>query len=540
MLSLFTTWAFCLRAKQGWRRYAAAFVYGALAGLAFPPFNAVPLLWLSFPALVFLLQGISKADVMPAKAGIPFSVSLPDKKINGTPAFAGVTVRAFAVGWSFSFGLLVVSLYWIAGALFVDIKQFWWAVPLAVAGLPAVFAVYYGVAALIAKLWGLERLDGLLVLALAWFLADYGRGHLMTGFPWDVTGYVWGDVLPVMQIASVIGIYGLTLLTLVLAVLPARKSALALLAAVMMLFVAIAGWGAWRLSQASNEIVPDVRLRLVQPNVSQANKWRAEKRESQFQQLLENSFAPSSNPPTAIIWPETATGFYLAEDPEHLKAIAARMTLGQSVITGVVYRGINANGTLSFYNSLIAIDDQARITAGYDKFHLVPFGEYMPFRSILPIHAVAAISDFTPGEGPKTLRVAGLLPFSPLVCYEAIFPDEVIDGDDPQFMLNVTNDAWYEHTTGPAQHFIIARTRAVEEGMPLVRVANKGVTAVVDAYGRIAARASFDKAEFVDSNLPRALQEFTLFRRFHDWPLWALCGLLLALAGLLRVRARKR
>ncbi len=316
MIHWFSLWAKHLRAAQGWRRLAQAFLYGAIAALAFPPFNAVAALWFCFPALAFLLQGTR-------------------------------TLRqAFAVGWSFAFGLLTISFYWIAGSLFVDIKTFWWALPFSVFGLPAAMALYYGFAAMAARRWGVERGGGLVALALFWFLADFARGHLLTGFPWDVTGYVWSDVLPVLQLSSVIGLYGLTLVTLVLAVLPAAcfparggalsRSGLAVLVASLVGLAAVAGWGQGRLSHASDAVADGVRLRLVQPGMGQALKWKADQRELNFERLLDLSFAPAQKPVTHIVWPETATAFYLVEDAEHRRELAVRMTPGTSVITGVV------------------------------------------------------------------------------------------------------------------------------------------------------------------------------------------------------------
>lgn len=518
MLNLLTKWSEKLRAKHGWGRYATAFFYGAMTALAFPPFNAIPVLWICFPALFFLLQGASNLR------------------------------KAFAVGWSFAFGLLVVSLYWIAGSLFVDIKTFWWAVPLSVAGLPAVFSIYYGLAAVAAKRWGLSRFDGIIMLSLFWFLADYARGTLFTGFPWDIMGYVWGDILPVIQITSVIGIYGLTLLTIVLVFLPAtlfvsckKSNGSIIFISSLILLGLIAAWGGWRLNGASDEVVADVRLRLVQPNFNQAMKWKNEVREANFQKMLDLTFAPAEKPITHYIWPETAVAYYLTEEPEKRFEIAMRMAKGSSLITGIVRRQFFDTGKVNFYNSIIAIDDKARVTAGYDKFHLVPFGEYMPFRSIIPIPAVAGMgSDFSFGEGTKTMRVAGLPPFSPLVCYEIIFSGDVVnDTDLPQFLLNVTNDAWYEGTTGPYQHFSISRVRAIEEGLPLVRVANKGITGVTDPYGRIIVDIGLDKADFIDSYLPKALTELTMFAKYRALPVWAVFCLFLTISVFFRLKSTK-
>ncbi len=503
MFSWFTIWAADLRSRQGWRSYRASLLYGALAALSFPPFNAFFALWFCFPAVIFLLQGATSWRA------------------------------AFATGWFFSFGMLTISLYWIAGSLFVDIKQFWWLVPFAVAGLPALLALYYAVATLVGWYWGLKRYDGVLFLALSWFLADYARGHLFTGFPWDLVGHAWADILPVLQITSVIGIYGLSLVTLLLIVLPAtlvapvRTRYSTQIFIISLLFLAgLFGWGHWRLTNASDAVVADVRLRLVQSDLQQSHKWRSEERERNFQQLLNVTFAPAKKPITHIIWPETATALYLTEDKQHRKIIAARMPKGAGLLTGVVRRGVRPDGSLVYFNSLIALNDRGNVVAGYDKVHLVPFGEYIPFRSFIPIPAIATLgTDFTAGEGLYTMRVPGLPPFSPLVCYEVIFPDKVIEvGDTPQFMVNVTNDGWYEHTTGPYQHFAIARVRTIEEGMPLVRVANKGVVAVIDAYGRSKAQFGWGWAGFVDSDLPQPVAGLTFYSHHRNMILWILLG----------------
>ena len=488
-----------LRNLTCWRRYWLAFGFGLLAALAFEPINLVLVFWLAFPALLLQMQS--------------------------TKSWRG----AFWLGWSFAVGLLTPNLYWIAGALFVDIKYFWWALPIAVLGLPAFFALYYGTAAALARhFFKLDRAEGALAFALLWFLADYTRGHLFTGFPWDLIGYGWSAYNPMLQITGVIGIYGLTLLTLVLACLPAWR----LRSALMIGFVVIgslAGWGEWRLQQAPTGTVPDVRLRLIQANVNQTTKWLDDRREQNFKALLDLSFAPADKAYTHIIWPETASAYYLAEDTPHRQQLAALLPSGTQLITGVVRRQHNSSAPSNYYNSLIAVDDKANVVAGYDKFHLVPWGEYIPLRHWLPVKALTAMgSDFTPGDGLRTLHMRGLPPFSPLICYEAVFPGEVADrsennpAEKPQFMLNLTNDAWYEHTTGPLQHFAVVKVRAIEEGLPLVRVANKGLVGVVDAYGRIQSLLGYDQPNYIDSDLPLPSAEITLFNRYGDIGFWLL------------------
>ena len=503
--SLFHNFAEHLRGRRGFLRLALAFAYGALSALAYSPADVVPVLWIAFPALIFLVQGTKSAR------------------------------GAFAAGWSFAFGFFVFDIYWTAASMFVDIDHFWWAVPLAALGLPAAFAIYYGIAAALARATGLRGVAGATSFALLWFLSDYARGHLFTGFPWNIEGYAWADFLPVLQIASVTGIYGLTLITLVAACLPAalaenlpnERKRLLVYGSLLALALIIV-WGTSRLASAHAGTVPNVRLRLVQPDIQQEMKWKDETREKNFVRLLALSTEPAEKPVTHVIWPETAATFYLDEDPQHRNAIAAIVPPGGVILTGVLRRELDPSNRVRFFNSLVAIDRASQITAVYDKAHLVPFGEYMPWRKYLPIPSLAGMGiDFSHGPGPETLRVADLPPFSPFICYEAIFPGEVADRrDPPQFLLNVTNDGWYGNTAGPWQHFAIARVRAVEEGLPLVRVANTGVSGIVDPYGRIEARLDLGKRGFIDGDLPRPLPSPTYFSRAGEGPLWLIFGLL--------------
>jgi len=517
--SWFKDFAAHLRARHGWQRYGLAFAYGALCALAFPPADAVPVLWVGFPALLFLLQGTEDAR------------------------------RAFATGWFFAFGFFTFDLYWTAAAMFVDLRHFWWAVPLAGLGLPAALALFYGTAAALARRIGLQGLAGILTFALLWFLADYVRGHVFTGFPWNIEGYAWTDFLPVLQATSIIGIYGLTLLTLVAACLPAlladdrsHGQGRALFMGTLILFGLVAIWGSTRLMEAPVSAVPHIRLRIVQPDVKQEMKWREDERDQNFNRLIKLSAAPGDKPVTMIVWPETAAPFYLAEDAAHRRQAAAILPPGGALITGVLRAEIERGGQeIRYYNSLIAIDHDAKLTGVYDKFHLVPFGEYMPFRQWIPAAALAGMGlDFSHGPGPQTLRVPGVPPFSPLICYEAIFPGEVANrGDRPQFLLNVTNDGWYGNTAGPYQHFAIARVRAVEEGMPLVRAANTGISGIVDAFGRIETKLDLGSRGFIDGDLPQTLPAPSFFSQHGESILWLIFTVLAAGAFFGRVLAKK-
>ncbi|WP_158047698.1 apolipoprotein N-acyltransferase [Skermanella pratensis] len=492
-----------LSALAGWRRCLAAAAFGGLATLALPPAFAVPVLLLAFPGLLWLLDG------------------------------AATRRSAFFTGWWFGFGHFLLGLYWISFALLTDIARFWWMMPFAAAGLPALLAVFVGLATLalhvLSRRFRLGGLSRVLAFAMLWTMAEYLRGHVLTGFPWNLIGYSWVGFLPVLQSVAVIGTYGLGLLTVAVAATPAlfgdpaesRRRAAGSVAVGLLLVAAIGVAGWVRLSQGDGSTVPGVVVRIVQPNIAQTLKWNPAERARNFERLLEmtaESPAGGGPAPTHVVWPETAVPFFLERDAAARQAIGSVTPPGGSVITGAPRVRTEPDGTNRFWNSLHAVDGSGAVVASYDKFHLVPFGEYMPLRGVLPVASIAAgTTDFSAGTGPKTLDVGGLPPFSPLVCYEVIFPAAVKDPERrPEWLLNVTNDAWYGISAGPHQHFAIAQARAVEEGLPMVRAANTGISGVVDGYGRISAYLELGSRGVVDATLPKSLDN-TPYGRIGDW-----------------------
>ncbi|NBC31484.1 MAG: apolipoprotein N-acyltransferase [Alphaproteobacteria bacterium] len=502
-------WAAFCAGLSGWRRLAMAVALGAAGALALPPAGAAPVLLLCVPPLLWLLDGVR------SRWG------------------------AFAVGWGFAFGFLLFSLYWIAFALTVDLPRFFWMIPFAAAGLPAFLAMFTGLATLGVYLLRLSGVAQALGFAVLWSVTEWLRGHVLTGFPWNLPGYVWVDWLAVLQSVSVIGIYGLTLLTAVLAALPAAvidrraktwsRGGLAAFGLALAVFAALTGMGAWRLAAGESGTVPGVVLRLVQPNIPQAQKWDPAFRHENFLRHRALSVSAGPRPVTHVIWPETAVPYALGRDENARDAIAAVTPPGGLTLTGAP-RFAPEGAEPQHWNSLIAIDSRGDIVAIYDKAHLVPFGEYVPFREILPIDTVVASRvDYSAGPGVRTLSLPGLPPVSPLICYEAIFPGAVVaethdNGEQPSWLLNITNDAWYGETAGPYQHFAIALTRAVEEGLPLVRVASTGISGVVDSHGRVTARLGLGERGVLDADLPAALDRPTAYRRFGDSGFWLLTG----------------
>lgn len=502
-----------LRDLAGWRRWLAALILGSLAALALPPFYALPVLVPAFTGLMWLIDSSRS------------------------------TRSAFAAGWWFGFGHFVLGLYWIAEALLVDPEKFGWMIPFAVFGLSGGLALFPALAAAVTQRCGRAGVTGVLILGTAWTSAEWLRGHILTGFPWNLIGYVWTISDGMLQLAAVTGIYGLSLITVVAAAMPAVLAAPAgtrpscrkwlAVTAVSVLLAAIWVAGSMRLSFAHATMVPGVRLRIVQPDIPQTEKWSPAKADEHFERLLRLSTMPAKEAVTDVIWPETAVPFTL--DANAARAIGAVASINGLVITGAVTATQRPGEKPKVWNSVVAINATGGILARYDKFHLVPFGEYMPLRNYLPLDAIAAGPvDFSAGPGPRTLALPGLPTVSPLVCYEAIFPGDVVaSGERPRWLLNVTNDAWFGQSAGPYQHFAMARTRAVEEGLPLVRAANTGISAVIDAYGRVLAKLGLGNEGSFDADLPMALDKPTFYARYGDWILLSMLILTVGLAMLL-------
>ena len=500
---------------RGWRRLMLAFVLGGLAILAQPPLHILPVLLISFTLLVWLLHGAQR------------------------------NLDAFLIGWAFGFGYFVAGIYWIAIAMLTDAAKFGWMIPFAVGGSSAYLAVYPGLAALLTRLTGVVGISRILVFAASWTAAEWVRGVALTGFPWNPIGNVWLMLPEVAQFAALAGVFGLSLVGVLVAAMPAvlaepgRGRWLQVTATALAVGLMWAGGNA-RLSMAGNREVPGVVLRLVQPNISQIHKGRDDLRETQLAKHLRLS-APTKRVSTVthLIWPETATPYFLARERRLRGVLGSIVPLNGLLLTGALRTTAVPENPFRAWNSLHAVDQQGEIVGTYDKFHLVPFGEYVPFRSVLDIAKLTVgATDFSSGSGPRTLRLKGLPPVSPLICYEAIFPGKVTEtGTRPGWLLNITNDAWFGRSAGPYQHFASARMRAIEEGLPLVRVANTGISGVVDPYGRVRARLEVGVEGVIDSPLPAALDIRTPFARFGNGVLLFLI-ILVALGGLLPQRAR--
>lgn len=500
------------------RRWAAAFLAGAPSALAFAPFDAWPLFFLAFPVLVWLIDGT---------AALPWRQRLK---------------AAAACGWWFAFGQFLVGLYWVGNAFLVEADQFGWMVPFIVIGLPALLALFPALAAAGASLVWRPGPARILLLALFWTVGEWLRGHVLSGFPWHLAGTIWAGSDAMIQFAALAGSYGLSLVTVALAAMPAvlgdarwrAPRVLGPLLAAATALVALWLGGAWRLDAVAD--VPNLRLRLVQANIDQSLKLDPEQRQAMFARYLALSMAPGHERITHLVWPETAVPFDLVREPVAREMIARVVPPGGALFTGAPRLGAGPDGKLAAFNSVLVVDGQGHLRAVFDKFHLVPLGEYLPFPDLLARiglrQIVAERGGFTPGPGPRTLAAPGAPPVGPLVCYEIIFPGQVVDPHHrPGWLLNLTNDAWFGTTSGPYQHLVQARMRAVEEGLPVMRAANTGISAVIDPYGRVRARLGLNETGLLDAALPEALPP-TPYARLGD----AMLALLLLLTGLIAWR----
>ena len=472
-----------------WRALALAFAAGASAALALPPVHLLPILLLALPALLVMA------------------------------AAAPTARRAAWIGLAWGWGFHVAGLHWLTNAILTEAERYWWLVPIAVPALAVRLA---------APGW-----PRILAFAAAWTAAELLRGVLFTGFPWNLLGTVWAFASLPVQGAAWIGVHGLGLVTAALALAPlaGRRGWLAA-GGTLALFAAI---GLARLWPQEPEPHP-VAVVLVQGNVAQEVKWREDARWPIFRRYIEQTAfgvqlaqeqAPGSR--VLVVWPETASPFLLANDAEAARQATLPLPPEGVLLAGTVRADFAPEGGVRrVWNSLVALNAAGTVLEAVDKTHLVPFGEYMPLRGLLPVRLVQSRLDFDAGPGPRTVVLPGLPGFTGLICYEVIFPGRVAASPRPGFLVNITNDAWFGISAGPWQHLAAARLRAVEEGLPLLRAAQTGISAVFDARGRTVASLGLAETGVVLAPLPQAAAPTPFARAGLVIPI-----LLLAVASLL-------
>lgn len=514
-----------VRGLSGWHARLAAFAAGAVSVLAMAPFFLWPVLWIALPVLVWRIDGSVRRHA-------------------GEQRMRAIAAAA-ETGWWWGFGYFLAGLHWIGEAFLVEAEVFAVLMPFAVMLMPAGLALFYAAAtALAAPLWksGVWRVLG---LALSLSAMEWLRGHVLSGFPWNVLGYALTYPVELMQSAAVLGIYGLTLAAVLVFGLPAvlwseaaqpgsgrRAGRWAALAVAVLPLGLVGALGYVRLASATADTVHGVKIRIVQPSVPQREKWRPENWARFFQDHLDLSGqSPTGTPDglagiTHVVWPEAAMPFPVLDYPDVVAAIGRLLPEGTVLIAGAIRIEWAASGPKRpqrLFNSLFVLG-KAGLIALYDKIRLVPFGEFLPLRpllSALGLREIASREGYSAGTEPRPLvQVPGLAAVVPLICYEAVFPGAIVPGSAqamarPAVIVNLTNDGWFGNTTGPRQHLHQARVRAVEGGLPLVRAANNGVSAAFDGYGRVLGQLDLNVRGTLDVPLAAALLP-TPYARFGD------------------------
>lgn len=525
--------------SHGWRRFLMLLVAGAVAGLSVPPLYVLPALFVTMPFWVWALDGAERRTGLGRLFG-----------------------PAFAIGFAFGWGYFIVAFHWLGAAFLLEGGLYLIPMPFAILALAALIALFWGLASALAHLCWSHGAWRIVTLAAFLAAAEYARGTLFSGFPFDLLGYALTANTEMMQLASLVGVYGLTLLAALLAMTPALiwpADGRGLATRLVPFFLAIAvlaaqiGYGGYRLRSTAIAERTDMKVRMVQPVVTEHSDWAAANPPQIVGRLIDLSSAKTGpNDPgladkTQLIWPESVFPFFMSQYPEGLARIARMLPDTTMLLTGAPREpdavGADPNAPNPGYNSLLAINTDGEIVASYDKSHLVPFGEYLPFADFWKLFGirqfVPGTNGWAPGDGRRLMSPPGMPAFIALICYEAIFSGDL--GADPQkaeFLLNISNDEWFDGSIGPAQHARHALLRAVETGLPMLRVTNSGITFAADPLGRITDQLPPGEPGILDV-VPRQKLPETMFDRFGNWPFLA-AVLLGILAGLVTRTRRPR
>lgn len=488
-------------------QFFASFIFGSISALAFAPTNLIFLAVIGFSALFLLI----------------------DRETNPK--------KCFWLGWNFGFGHFLVGLYWISISLLVDIVKFGWLIPFAISLIPAACAVYIALTTFLTKkissFLQLNKLERIFVFILFWLFFEYLRSILFSGFPWNLIGYSLVSVNSLSQIAAIFGIYGLSFLALLIFTLPAllfeithynvrlnenSKNNFYIILALIIIILIISAYGKYRIKSNNLDEVKNGNIRIVQPNIKQKYKWDPEHKYQSFFKNITLANSTNNEDINYVIWSESAIPYAISEESQELlNLIKQAIPQNAFLISGAIRIKYDQKTNIpNIFNSIITINDQGKIIDYYNKRHLVPFGEYIPFQKYLPF--ISKITNgaqgFASGQDAKTVFLPNnFANFSPLICYEVIFSKLTINKDNPpDFILNLTNDAWFGRSSGPYQHLAMSQIRAIEYGMPLIRAANSGISAYIDPYGRIVDKIDLNETGILDIKLLEKL-ESTLYAK---------------------------
>ncbi len=475
--------------------FILAFLFGVLSAFCFAPFNFFIAAMISFSGFFLLLEKVKDSRK-----------------------------STFLLGFVYGYGYFLSGIYWIAISLFIDFAKFGWLIPFALTIIPSILALYFAFFAIsyqkICKKLKTEfAYQKIIIFAIIFVIFEILRSHLFTGFSWNLIGYslMFSDYTT--QLASFFGIFGLSFLAIIFSlslILLYEKSRqnYYFLALIIVIFISNFLFGFYRINSLKLE-QENFDLRIVQGNILQSLKWDARQKYHSFKKHIDISKMQENQNIKAIIWPETAVPYAIGIDQELILELKNVVNPNSFLITGALRVEFEKDsGELKeIYNSIFAVEKNE--IKYYDKHHLVPFGEYVPLQKFLPF--VEKITGggvgFSSGSGAQTLEMKDLK-FSPLVCYEVIFPDKIIDRKNrPDLLVNLTNDAWFKTSSGPYQHLLMSRMRAIEYGISLVRAANTGISAYIDPFGRIVDKIELNDTGFFDVKMIKPLNE-TIFSQF--------------------------
>ncbi len=478
-----------------------AFIFGGLSVLAFAPRFWVWFAFIGFSLLMYL------------------SVNTSSKK------------DLFKIGYAFGFAHFAFGFSWVGNALLIDAAKFGWLYPITFLASGAFFGLFFAVPVMLSGL-GKTNVQKWLMFCSSFVLLEWVRSFIFTGFPWNLVGYTLAFSDELIQTASVGGTYLLSLIGIMaysIFGIVNKKNVVTVIVAVMAIFAIMWGGGCWRIKGYDIE-ESDVVVRLVQPSIPQTMKWSREVREQNFVEHISLSGKGNGKIPDLIVWGETASPFILDRDEFHRNMLKPLLAKGSYLVTGMITYEQKEDRFIP-YNSMVVFNNNADPVGYYHKSHLVPFGEYIPFREYLPdfIKPVAnAIGEFGQGKGPSVMRFDGLPSLGGIVCYEAIFPNEVIDKDNkPDVLINVTNDGWYGNSAGPYQHWVATKLRTVESGIEIVRVANNGISGVINFLGQEKNSLALNEKNFLDVNLDKNPEIKTIYTQVGNLLIVSFCLILL-------------
>jgi len=469
--------------------FFSSMLAGVLFTLAFAPFNIWPIVFVAIPLFLFSIQNTSKI------------------------------MQVFWNGWAFGFGHYVTSLYWIANSLTFQSDKFIWLTPFAVLGIPSALGIYTALLAVFTCLFRTNKLIRVLAFASLWVVFEWIRSNYFFPFPWNLAGYILGGNNYILQSANIVGLYGASFIVILLSSAFYIRNKKVLLA-YLLICALVFSFGSYRFNNQTNDFVEYANIKLIQPNLTPPHFGDIEIQKDHIIKLVEATVLSPQENITHIIWPEAAYPVMLQENDKSLRTLATLAPPEGALIFGAdrIERDLAPDDPLKpfkIFNSLMVVDSEKNLLAAYDKELLVPFGEYVPLRTYLPMMDKIAqgIMDFSKGANinGKVIDTPTLPPFLPLICYEITIPDLRTD-KQTEWILNITTDLWFGNTIGPYQHLAMARFRAVELGVPVIRVANTGVSAVFTAYGKELQRLGYGESGSIVTKIPAPI-----FNSFNAW-----------------------